>query len=657
MDGDLERSDERRVEAATVPDRTDLAPRPRRPAWQRWWWLSLLPLLALVACFATDRALHRGAVLRGVEAADVPLGGLDAAALEGALAELSVRLADAPLAVRLRDRTIELDPRTIGLALDVEASAKRALRAGRQGSGLTQLGWWGVHLGRSYALEPVVTVNETALEAAIAGWEAQLPDRPTEGAVTAANGDLAAEPPRRGFGIDRAAARERLLTAFALTARAPLDLPLVEVEPLRRLADVEAALERAQALCAGPVTLSADLPVDPDAPPASASYSFSAAVLAGALRSQPSGEHDFELSFDPKAIEPALAEARAALERPAVDARFVVDEKDAVRIVPSRRATFLEPARVAAALLTAASSRSREAPMPVEPGEPPVLTTDDAGALGIRGLVSQFTTRYGCCPPRVTNIHRIAELVDAVIVRPGETFSINAHVGPRTVAKGFVAAPTIVHGEMEDTIGGGVSQFATTFFNAAFYGGYEIVERQPHSFWFQRYPMGHEATLSFPKPDVIIKNDTAAGLYIHCVATSNTITVKLYGDNGGRQVRKKVSAPYDLEKPPVEFIADRSIDPEDKKVKERGSSGWSITVSRILTMPDGSEKVERRKVTYQPRPRRVRVHPCRIPRGDKAFTGEPCPKPVEEEDEDADSTAAAPEVPSEGVAGDAEEGS
>ena len=166
-----------------------------------------------------------------------------------------------------------------------------------------------------------------------------------------------------------------------------------------------------------------------------------------------------------------------------------------------------------------------------------------------------------CCQPRVQNIHRIADLLDQRIVRPDETFSINAIVGERTVKNGFVAAPSIEDGEMVDTVGGGISQFATTFFNAVFYGGYDIIERAPHTYWFSRYPMGHEATLSYPKPDIIFKNDSKAGILIDTSYTDTSITVKLYGDNGGRRVRAQVSPRFAVVEPTVELVPDPRRDP------------------------------------------------------------------------------------------------
>jgi len=261
-------------------------------------------------------------------------------------------------------------------------------------------------------------------------------------------------------------------------------------------------------------------------------------------------------------------------------------------------------------------------------------------------MVASFATSHPCCQPRVENIHRIADLLDGRVVPAGETFSVNQVVGPRTQAKGFVLAPTIEEGEMVDTPGGGISQFATTFYNALFYGGYEILEHQPHTYYFSRYPMGHEATLSYPKPDLVFRNDTAAGLLIRCEYDDKTIRVKLFGDHGGRRVTVKVSSQMDIKRPPVQLFPSRRLRADREKVRYPGTVGWSVMVRRIITLPDGTQKEEKRKVTYHPRPREVEVHPCRIPRGEPGYTGEPCPVPSDTSEEVEEGADDAPTPPS-----------
>ena len=98
----------------------------------------------------------------------------------------------------------------------------------------------------------------------------------------------------------------------------------------------------------------------------------------------------------------------------------------------------------------------------------------------------------------------MADYVRGAVIEPGETFSINDYVGQRTVAQGFVDAPIIDDGNEFDTdVGGGVSQFATTAFNAAFFAGLDI-RRVPEPLDLHR-PLslrarGH-ALLAPPRPE------------------------------------------------------------------------------------------------------------------------------------------------------------
>lgn len=142
--------------------------------------------------------------------------------------------------------------------------------------------------------------------------------------------------------------------------------------------------------------------------------------------------------------------------------------------------------------------------------------------------VKSFTTYYNPGEPRVTNIHRIADLVRGTIVKPGATFSVNKTVGQRTIAKGFVSAPAVANGKHDLEVGGGVSQFATTMFNAAFFDGLPFVEYQAHSEHYDRYPYGREATMGWEHPDLAWRNNTPYGILIWTSYTATSLTITLY---------------------------------------------------------------------------------------------------------------------------------
>jgi vancomycin resistance protein YoaR len=429
--------------------------------------------------------------------------------------------------------------------------------------------------------------------------------------------------------VDRHQAERGILAALARGDGTVVDLVVRQHVPRLSRADVDDALTRATALVARPVRLSSD---DPEL-----FLELRPEQLGTALSSlvtERGGHVELDLGFDPSAVGRLLAPLRDQGLLEPKSASFAVDNHDRVSIVRGQDGRELDPVRVALALYQAALSDSRTGRLPVTAGARATLTTEDAEALHIRGLVAAFNTRHPCCRPRVSNIHRIADLIDGQLVRPGETFSVNAVVGERTVKGGFVPAPSIEDGEIVDSVGGGVSQFATTLFNAVLRGGFAIVERTPHTYYFDRYPMGYDATLGWPRPDLVFQNDSEAGLLIKTFYSKTDILVKLYGDNGGRRVTTHVSAPQDVVEPPIELVPDPELKVDESDVVDQGRIGWSVLAVRRIQFSDGTSREDKRRVTYNPQTRVVGVHPCRLPEGHKAYTGEKCPEPEESEEAD-----------------------
>ncbi len=208
--------------------------------------------------------------------------------------------------------------------------------------------------------------------------------------------------------------------------------------------------------------------------------------------------------------------------------------------------------------------------------------------------VSRFTTYHKCCEPRVHNIQLIARTLDGYVVYPGETFSINKVVGPRTRAKGYVPAPVLCGGAYCEGIGGGISQFATTMFNAIFWGGYEEVTHRPHSIWIDRYPRGIEATLGYPNLDVAFRNDTVTPVTIRTRYTDTSITVELWGNAGGWQVSGY--HPIGATKSVIEVIDDGGSD--GRKVSGKATGFPSVRIERTITQ-HGKSRTETWFWTYR----------------------------------------------------------
>lgn len=157
--------------------------------------------------------------------------------------------------------------------------------------------------------------------------------------------------------------------------------------------------------------------------------------------------------------------------------------------------------------------------------EAPVPTAEE---LGIIQPVSTFTTFYTAGQSRNQNIQRMAEIIDGTVIPAGESLELNRAVGQRTRANGFTDGGAIVDGELVSAVGGGVSQFATTFFNAAWFAGIELVDWKPHSIYFPRYPAGREATINYPNVNLEVRNDTPYAILVDTTADDTSVTVTFW---------------------------------------------------------------------------------------------------------------------------------
>jgi vancomycin resistance protein YoaR len=227
-------------------------------------------------------------------------------------------------------------------------------------------------------------------------------------------------------------------------------------------------------------------------------------------------------------------------------------------------------------------------------------------------VVGQFTTRYPCCQPRVTNIKRAVELLDGQRIAPGGTFSLNAALGKRTIARGFVSAPMISGGVLIDSVGGGISQVATTLFNAAFFAGLELLEHSPHSFYISRYPMGREATISWGGPELIFRNDWSAPIQIRARATNSSVRFRLLSVPLGRHVVTRTEPAHSYVAPRTIFIQNPNLAPGEQRVRQSaGSPGFDVTYTRRVYAWATLRSRDRFHVRYQPQNAVIEISPPR----------------------------------------------
>ena len=227
--------------------------------------------------------------------------------------------------------------------------------------------------------------------------------------------------------------------------------------------------------------------------------------------------------------------------------------------------------------------------------------------MGIDRAMGSYKTYNSGTWDRITNLRLGVTLLDDTLVPPGGTFSLNGVIGERTVERGFRTAPVIIGTEYAEEVGGGTSQVATTAFNAAWEAGLRITERNPHSLYISRYPLGRDATVYWPALDLKFVNDTKSWILVKGIVESDGVRIAIYGGEE-RRVESSSGTMTVTGSAPVKRVKDPKLLRGRTVVEETGSSPSRTSVTRTIYGADGElMRTETWNTSYRGETRLVRV--------------------------------------------------
>ena len=528
---------------------------------------ALIALVAIVLIVVVAYAIDtRGEpeVARNVTLSGEDVGGLSREDLAPRVTALAQRVATGDIRIRAPEGGIDTTAAALGVTVREKATIESTLGVGRDGHIVRRIWEW----ARSFISDSRAPVQITSSEPdvyAIVTEQDPGPKQPAvEPSITFDDGNFVVVDGKEGEGIDPRDVIDALPEAAADGVPMIVEIDRGDVAPRFDKEDAEAL-----------ATLAEDRIAALEMRVGGRETTLTAPEVGSWVTAEPS-RTGLVLGVKPDAAMTALEKAFAGVGKEPVESRFVV-EGGAVKIIAGANGTECCAAealdRIEATLRSGDVDVAIDLPLRVKP---PKLSVARARELNIKEQIGTFTTSHPAGQPRVDNIHRIADLLRGTVILPGETFSVNGTVGRRTKDKGFVAAPVIEEGRFSEGVGGGISQFATTLFNAAFFGGLDFGEYQSHSIYISRYPYGREATLSFPHPDLQIENTTPHGVLIWPEYTERTITISLYS---------------------TRFATG---DQTGQSKSQRGNC-TRVTTERTRTYVDGSTKVDKVYATYRPR--------------------------------------------------------
>jgi vancomycin resistance protein YoaR len=539
---------------------------------------------ALAVVYGVDLFLSSGEVPRGVTVAGVAVGGESHGDAERILRDgLESRLQE-PVKLRAGDVDTAVNPSDAGLAIDWDATLSQA---GNQPlNPITRL----TSLFSTREVNVATTTDDKKLTAAVEALRPKVDREPAEGNVGFDGVNPVAVDPKPGQKLDAAKARDVLVNGWASGKRVVLPVAVTKVKTtadgVRKAVD-----EIAKPAVAGPVVIRGegkDATLEP-------------AAIASVLVFQPAGDGGLTATVDQNKLVAAVGPQLASTEVEGKDAQ-VVFSGGAPTVEPSVDGKGVDWAKTLTPLMdTLKKTDGRELKAEYAP-KPAKVTTDAANKLGIKEVIGEFTTS-GFAQDSGVNIRMVAAEVNGAIVAPGETFSLNGYTGPRTAAQGYVEAGVIKDGAPGREVGGGISQFATTLYNASYFAAMKDAGHKEHSYYISRYPAAREATVfqnhdGSSVIDLKFTNDSDTGVAIQTIWTSSSITVKLWGTKHYTVESVTGGRTNQTEPQPKQG-------PAENCHASNGAPGFTTSDTRIIREVGSGREVSRntRTVKYNPQPK------------------------------------------------------
>ncbi|MCL6610241.1 MAG: VanW family protein [Peptococcaceae bacterium] len=323
------------------------------------------------------------------------------------------------------------------------------------------------------------------------------------------------------------------------------------------------------------------------------------------------------VKMDEARLENEIRSIAGEITAPPRDARLKINPDETVEVVPSRDGMTVDLDKVyrdiqdyfrnygSVSGIDLSLVRAR-----------PQKTTRDVLNMGVNALLASYTTTFDPNDAgRSYNIGVAAGALDGQLIPPGEIFSFNGAVGPRSLEAGYKNAKVIINNEFVDGLGGGVCQVSSTLYNAVLLANLEILERSSHSLPVFYVPAGRDATVSFDQIDFLFKNSTPMYIYLKTLAGPGRLTVKIYGNSSCRRevtIRTRV-----VETIPFKEIyqQDPALKQGEARVIKKGIPGMKVIAERVV-LENGSYRVESLPDSfYRPVDQIVLAGPGPVPAG------------------------------------------
>ncbi len=196
-------------------------------------------------------------------------------------------------------------------------------------------------------------------------------------------------------------------------------------------------------------------------------------------------------------------------------------------------------------------------------------------------IISHYSTRFNKSDTdRTDNIKLACSRIDNVILLPGEAFSMNKALGPRTLENGYKEAPIIFKNELVQGTGGGVCQVSSTLYNTVLLAGLDVIEREHHSMTLSYISPGRDATITEDSIDFRFVNNLDSPICLQASVNGNTLNISMLGKerSDGLTIKLKTEVKAINKPKPDIIVLDNRLPYGEKIVERKAKNGIRVVL-------------------------------------------------------------------------------
>lgn len=503
--------------------------------------ISLSAAAFLVAVFLSLPLINSGNIARGVESGGINLGGKSFSEARNILQEKISNFQKQKIVFLFENERIEITPIDLGFSIDAAETVKAAAAFGRNSNlataSINQLYSlvFGEDIPLKYSLD-YKKFNETLKPI----LSRETPAQNAKFSFNYKTQDFDIIPEKTGQIINREKLTRDILANLDRFSNSPVVLSLIGDDPQITQKILESKKDEALNLInRAPLILRAE----------SLSWQIEKQQLADWVIVEKNAPRMNSLSLQENEIKDMLSSLVPAINREPVNAKLTWNQEKVQALSPAQEGKKLDIEESAREIQKEILDGKTEIYLRID-SVAAEINDENIQTLGLNSLLGRGESDFaGSSGNRSQNIKVGATKLNGLLLKPGQEFSFGEAIGEISQREGYLPEIVIKKNQLIPEYGGGICQVSTTVFRAAVNSGMKVTQRHPHAFVVSYYnPIGFDATVYPPNPDLKFINDTPGHLLIQSKIEGTKITFEFYGTADGRET--KVIGPKILESKP-----------------------------------------------------------------------------------------------------------